>query len=568
MVVVHQKKDVFDLKFNIMNNIFEKNFYCVSSRVEKTGQLYGCFKIGPFFKSQSLTFANALRRTLLADKSKYTFNAVQIYGVEHEFSNIMGIRESVIDLLINLEKLVFLISKPLTKPQVAFIHFEGPGILRAYHIHLPQNLKVVMPYQYISTLEVDGKLTLKLFFSPNWEKFQPFFHNLNKKKNLNNLKLQKLFFKKQNKNFILKDKKKISKSFSNNILSNITNPFYNIKIVKFFFNKTKLSFIKNLTFITKFSKDKKNIFLKKEIINNFKNKKFFIFKNKNKKINSSIDYFKNIKIKENFLYLKISKCSIERVNYTLESHKKTVNIKEKKEFENSKFLFLPYKKNIEIENNFEKSLKKKNLKYNFHLNKFLNLHTFNNNFSEDSELKFKKEAILMNRMSKFLDKKSALISQKEEYIIFELWTDGSIHPQTAILKGIKNLLFEILPYSLQILKQQKLDLIQSKTLFLNSIKLLKKKYITKSIFNKKFLHLEIGNFYFDLDTFIFLKEKKINRIIDLLNFIKKTNDKKFIDINANFFKTRADTFTVKKIEKTLYKFQLFINSLNINKNLL
>ena len=158
--------------------MFEKNFYCVSSRIENSGQLYGCFKIGPFSRHQSLTFANALRRTLLADRSRCTLSAVQINDVEHEFSSLIGVRESVVDILLNLEKLIFKIKKPITKPQVAFINFCGPGILRAQHIYLPSNFQCVRPSQYIATLEVDGKLTLKLFFSPDWNKFQFFIQNI------------------------------------------------------------------------------------------------------------------------------------------------------------------------------------------------------------------------------------------------------------------------------------------------------------------------------------------------------------------------------------------------------
>ena len=158
--------------------MFDKNFYCVSSRIENSGQLYGCFKIGPFSRHQSLTFANALRRTLLADRSRCTLSAVQMNDVEHEFSSLIGVRESVVDILLNLEKLIFKIKKPITKPQVAFINFCGPGILRAQHIYLPSNFQCVRPSQYIATLEVDGKLTLKLFFSPDWNKFQFFLQNI------------------------------------------------------------------------------------------------------------------------------------------------------------------------------------------------------------------------------------------------------------------------------------------------------------------------------------------------------------------------------------------------------
>ena len=153
----------------IKRNISSKNFFCISSRVENTGQFYGCFKIGPFYESQSLTFANSLRRTLLTHQSKCIFNVVQIYGIEHEFSSLLGVRESIVDIFLNLEKLTLQTTKPLTKPKIAFVNFCGPGILQGKHIHLPSNFKCINPLQYIATLEIDGQLMFKLFFPPTYE---------------------------------------------------------------------------------------------------------------------------------------------------------------------------------------------------------------------------------------------------------------------------------------------------------------------------------------------------------------------------------------------------------------
>ena len=124
-----------------------KNFYCISSRIEKTGQFYGCFKIGPFSGHQSWTFANTLRRTLLADTSKCVFDALQIFGVEHEYSCLKGVRESVIDIILNLEKCIFQMTEPITKPRIAFLNCCGPGIVRAQHLHLPHGLQCMNPSQ-------------------------------------------------------------------------------------------------------------------------------------------------------------------------------------------------------------------------------------------------------------------------------------------------------------------------------------------------------------------------------------------------------------------------------------
>nr|YP_009729395.1 DNA-directed RNA polymerase subunit alpha [Caulerpa ashmeadii]QHQ73307.1 DNA-directed RNA polymerase subunit alpha [Caulerpa ashmeadii] len=292
------------------------NFYCISSKIEKTGQFYGCFKIGPFqtHSGTGMTFANSLRRTLLEDNSRYIFDTIQISGVEHEYSSLIGVRESVIDILFNLQKLIFEVSEKVhlvgrgrdPKPQIAFLNFTGPGILRAQHIHLPKDFHCVYPDQYIATLEVDGKLNFKFFFSP--------------------------------------------------------------KIFKY----------KSLHLHSKGQRQRQmppSVFL------------------------------------ENYLFLDSDFCSIERVNYTIQ----------------------PGNQN-----------------------------------------------------------------PKEEFILFEIWTNGSLHPQKAIYQGINKILLEFFPYSFEIQKRNK-----------NLLPLLSK-YKGLPYSFQKFVNLEIGNFDFDLGTHIFLKKKKIH----------------------------------------------------------
>ena len=424
-----------------MNN--KKNFYCVSSRVENTGQLYGCFKIGPFFGHQGLTFANVLRRTLLADQSRATFNAIQIYGVEHEFSSLIGVREPVVDILLNLEKLIFQNLRPITKPQVAFVNFCGPGILRAQHLHLPMSLKCVRPSQYIATVEVDGQLAFKLFFSPNLNKFQPLIQNPSHYKKIQTNSTTIFGFKKPV--FVKKLQKRINKKRKNSLLQpgqkNLTNARYSSK--------------------REFTQQ----------------------------------------IQENFLFLKSSSCAIHKVNYTVQSHTTT-----ELEISNRKF---------NKSSNHEK----------FKLPESLENHI---------------ESMIIPVLSRLSPKeKKKEKKEEEEFVLFEIWTDGSLHPQTAILKAINELLLEVFPYSLQISKYEKIHT--------KSLKFIKRKDITdlsKKHFREKFLNLEVGNFHFDLETYLFLKKKKIYRVIDFFNFFSKKET-----LNA---KT--------KIKITLSKFYAFILS--------
>lgn len=514
MVVAHQKKDVFNYKNNFMQILGEKKFYCISSRLETSGQLYGCFKIGPFYGHQSLTFANALRRTLLADNSRCVLEAIQIYGVEHEFSNLIGVRESVIDILLNLEKILFQIQKPITKPLIAVIDFHGPGIVRAQNINLPLNLKCIMPSQYIATIETDGKFKAKLFFTPNWNKIHSLIQT----------------------NLIQLKKKKISTNLNYNLktLNTIWTRKSNFKLlVNKFITIKKHFFIKRLTFfaLSPLKKKKKNF--KKLISKTKKNKTLFqenleIITKENHNFGNYLQKSDSLEEthKENLLFLKSSTCAIKKVHYTLQmSSKRRYGLTKKVLNNNSTSLKHYLKLNFQRRQPFNKSIRK--------------------NF---------------------------LISPKnsEEYILFEVWTDGSLHPQVAILRALNELLLDIFPYNLHIIKNEKINFLN----FPENLKFKNPKFLSfpeNLEFLQKFLNLEIANFHFDLETYLFLKQKKIHRIVDFLNLLATPSKQNQINTtfqwkknlnnlyNSNLFTIKIDNLNITpQIKNTLYKFQKFI----------
>ena len=775
----------------IIQSMFEKNFYCISSRIENSGQLYGCFKIGPFHRHQSLTFANALRRTLLADRSRCTLNAIQINDVEHEFSSLTGVRESVVDILLNLEKLIFQIKKPITKPQVAFIHFCGPGILRAQHIYLPSNFKCVIPSQYIATLEVDGKLTLKLFFSPNWNQFQFFIQNLIRLKpsfekvgsrfstdrprfrpptargydfrgrspiglrpngaspNSNAKKLGLRFRPlggKYLKNLfkyryilyekiypkatwssrrrvqrsasgprsadpkslmkILNNRLKIVHYLTNNLFRNnhrylqllsIPFQFLNLKIpISVLATKARpdlscASLAKQGSFVIYDQKKSVRQYKKQRMKTHYK-KDFPQWRlwQKNRKT-SSLDS----KVQENFLFLNHSLCAIETVNYALQStigrspSLEAGSVSRTPEREDTTFrgsgrttpkqdiLFADTdqqtgsaprtaaKKINNLTDNIHLASTKNR---SFHLKCHLKLNSHSNiqrkllvcsspDFVRSADLfrggtpiyskkaqttqnlfqttpsrtfdaqtslapgpllgprsgqgaqtkRFKTQAKKNSRSfyrkpgsglhePEFSNRKN-LISKNEEFILFEVWTDGSILPQTAILRALNELLLEMFPYSLQISKYEKIHQISNNpskdslnpigpgrartdfakgsfgsaeadwaertlpgglSFFLydrapNGAFGERTKFpdLSKKSFRERFLNLEIGNFYFDLETYIFLKKRKIHRIMDFFQYL---NQKEMTTLKKTGPKAKPG------IQMTLDQFQIFLHS--------
>lgn len=138
---------------------------CKECVLENPRSFYGSFTLGPFKNSQSLTIANALRRTLLTEISNIAITHVEIDGVAHEYSTIEGVRESVLDILLNFKQIVLKTSFPLPKPLYGYLNVRGPGIVRAADLKLPPSIQYVDPDQYIATLNENGKLSLKFTIS-------------------------------------------------------------------------------------------------------------------------------------------------------------------------------------------------------------------------------------------------------------------------------------------------------------------------------------------------------------------------------------------------------------------
>ena len=116
-----------------------------------------------------------------------------------------------------------------------------------------------------------------------------------------------------------------------------------------------------------------------------------------------------------------------------------------------------------------------------------------------------------------------------EFLIFEIWTKGSVHPKQSLYKAINELIKILLPFY----QYQTIDiwhkltiprnngLFQSKKFSSNSHRSLNKIKMSPSQFYKKILTLEISNLNLSLKTYLVLKKNNINTIFDLINQLKK-----------------------------------------------
>ena len=138
---------------------------CDKSRLEKNNILYGKFSLGPFLPGQGTTLGNALRRSLLSELSGLAITAFEIVGVMQEFSTLPGLRESVLDLSLNLKQVVLTGTLPCSTTPIGFLNVRGPAKIKATDLKLPSGIYCASPEQYIATLDSTGTLNLKFIVS-------------------------------------------------------------------------------------------------------------------------------------------------------------------------------------------------------------------------------------------------------------------------------------------------------------------------------------------------------------------------------------------------------------------
>lgn len=141
---------------------------CIESYIDHDKNHYGCFLIEPLEIGQGITLGNALRRTLLSDLSGLAITGVRINNLKHEFAVIEGLREDILEILLNLKEVVLKSSLAFnTKKEnlktKGFLNVKGPIIVTAGMFNLPKNkIKIINPNQYICTIVDDSELYLEI----------------------------------------------------------------------------------------------------------------------------------------------------------------------------------------------------------------------------------------------------------------------------------------------------------------------------------------------------------------------------------------------------------------------
>ncbi len=114
----------------------------------------------PFERGYGHTLGNALRRVLLSSMPGYAPTEVQIAGVVHEYSTIDGVREDIVDILLNLKGVVFRLHN--RDEVILTLKKNGEGPVTAGDIEPSHDVEVVNPGHVIANLSAGGKIELQL----------------------------------------------------------------------------------------------------------------------------------------------------------------------------------------------------------------------------------------------------------------------------------------------------------------------------------------------------------------------------------------------------------------------
>lgn len=124
---------------------------------------YGRFVVEPLERGYGTTLGNSLRRIMLSSLPGAAISHVKIDGVVHEFSAIPGVKEDVTEIIMNIKSLSIKNTSETSEPKVAYIEFEGEGVVTAADIQADSDIEILNPEQTVATLSgADSKLYMEL----------------------------------------------------------------------------------------------------------------------------------------------------------------------------------------------------------------------------------------------------------------------------------------------------------------------------------------------------------------------------------------------------------------------
>lgn len=122
-------------------------------RVDDHSATTATFVIEPLHSGYGMTLGNSLRRVLLSSIAGAAVTSFKIEGVTHEFTTVKGVKEDVVDIMLNLKGVRFRVYGD--EPQQIRIVKEGKGVIKAKDIQVNADVEVVNSDHVIATIDED-----------------------------------------------------------------------------------------------------------------------------------------------------------------------------------------------------------------------------------------------------------------------------------------------------------------------------------------------------------------------------------------------------------------------------
>jgi len=133
----------------------------VTPKIEREAESrnYGKFVISPLERGYGITLGNSLRRVLLSSLEGAAVISIRIADVQHEFTEIPGVREDVIRVMLQIKQL----RMKMFDVDTARLHLEvrGAGVVTAADVIAPPEVEIVNPDLYLFTVD-EGNASLEI----------------------------------------------------------------------------------------------------------------------------------------------------------------------------------------------------------------------------------------------------------------------------------------------------------------------------------------------------------------------------------------------------------------------
>ncbi len=129
---------------------------------EEVNDTVARFIVDPLERGYGNTLGNSLRRVLLSSLDGAKATAIQIEGVQHEFTTAEGVIEDITDIVLNVKGLVFQALNNEIEEAVAHVSAEGPCVVTGADLQVPTEFTLINPEHVIATVADGGQLEMSI----------------------------------------------------------------------------------------------------------------------------------------------------------------------------------------------------------------------------------------------------------------------------------------------------------------------------------------------------------------------------------------------------------------------